>query len=146
MRCQHLYLTPRSRVETADVYGEGKNETFIAPFIRANRDRLTIATKFGINRFGPEIHEVLIENSPDYIRKASDDSLQRLGIDVIDLYYTHRRTPALAWLQHQSKVFGLADVTISRTRKPTRVYENVDGRYSILRARICPNSLRLPIE
>lgn len=76
--------------DTADAYGDGKNEEFISPFVRRNRDRLVIATKFGIvHRNGG----VEVDNHPDHIRRSVDGSLRRLGIDVIDLYYMHRRDP-----------------------------------------------------
>jgi aryl-alcohol dehydrogenase-like predicted oxidoreductase len=122
-----------SLFDTADIYGEGKNEAFIAPFVRANRDRLTLATKFGINRFGPAIHEVSIENSPDYIRTAIEGSLRRLGIDVIDLYYMHRRNPAvpladsvgtMAQLVGEGKVrfLGLSEVSAGELREAHAIH------------------------
>lgn len=76
--------------DTADVYGKGANEEIIGPFIRAHRDQLTIATKFGIvHRDG----KTGIDNRPDYIRASVEGSLKRLGVDVLDLYYMHRRAP-----------------------------------------------------
>jgi aryl-alcohol dehydrogenase-like predicted oxidoreductase len=119
--------------DTSDIYGEGKNEEFIATFIRANRDRLTLATKFGINRFGPAIHEVSVENSPEYIRTAVEGSLRRLGIDVIDLYYMHRRNPAvpladsigaMAELVSEGKVrfLGLSEVSADELREAHAIH------------------------
>jgi aryl-alcohol dehydrogenase-like predicted oxidoreductase len=82
--------------DTADAYGFGKNEEFIGTFVRANRDRVTIATKFGIVRTpGSDLTQATIENRPVHIRSAAEASLRRLGIDVIDLYYMHRRNPAV---------------------------------------------------
>lgn len=119
--------------DTADVYGQGKNEAFIAPFIRENRDKLTIATKFGIHRFGPQIDQVSIDNRPEYIREAVDGSLKRLGIEVIDLYYMHRRNPAvpladsvgaISDLVKAGKVrfLGLSEVTADELREAHSVH------------------------
>ncbi|WP_329018228.1 aldo/keto reductase [Streptomyces sp. NBC_00690] len=80
--------------DTADAYGRGANERFLAPFFRANRDRITIASKFAIVRTdNPEDRGV--RNDPAYVRQSIDASLSRLGVDVIDLYYMHRRDPAV---------------------------------------------------
>jgi aryl-alcohol dehydrogenase-like predicted oxidoreductase len=82
--------------DTADMYGVGANEEFLAPFISANREHVTIATKFGYCRTPEKPDDWSIDNRPDYIRAAVDRSLQRLGVDVIDLYYMHRRTDSVA--------------------------------------------------
>lgn len=119
--------------DTTDTYGRGRNEEFIAPFIRSNRDRVTIATKFGINRSGADLNQVSIENSPDYIRKAVDASLSRLGIEVIDLYYMHRRNPnvplsdsvgAMAELVAEGKVrfLGLSEVSAGELREAHAIH------------------------
>ena len=75
--------------DTADMYGAGHNEQLLSRFLKGKRDRIVLATKFGIVRedsgYGRRI-----DNSPDYIRKAVDASLSRLGTDTIDLYYAHR--------------------------------------------------------
>ncbi|WP_405178375.1 aldo/keto reductase [Nocardia sp. NBC_01377] len=108
--------------DTADVYGSGHNEEFLSGFVRANRDRVVLATKFAIVRKADDPAFRGIENSPDYIRAAVDASLRRLGIDTIDLYYMHRRDPrvpleesvgAMAELVAQGKVraLGLSEVT-----------------------------------
>ncbi|MFC8042405.1 aldo/keto reductase [Nocardia sp. NPDC057353] len=81
--------------DTADVYGSGHNEEFLADFVRANRDDLVLATKFGIVRDPADPAYRGIENSPAYIRSAVQASLRRLGVDTIDLYYMHRRDPAV---------------------------------------------------
>ncbi|MEU5398914.1 aldo/keto reductase [Streptomyces sp. NPDC005963] len=80
--------------DTADAYGRGANERFLAPFFRANRDRVTIATKFAIVRSDDEDFRG-VRNDPAYVRQSVDASLKRLGVDVIDLYYMHRRDPAV---------------------------------------------------
>ncbi|WP_433682514.1 aldo/keto reductase [Nocardia sp. CA-119907] len=108
--------------DTADIYGSGHNEEFLSDFVRANRDRLVLATKFGVVRKADDPTYRGIDNSPEYIRKAVDASLRRLGVDTIDLYYMHRRDPAvpieesvatMAELVAQGKVraLGLSEVT-----------------------------------
>ena len=77
--------------DTADMYGRGENERFLAPFVQAHRDRVVIATKFGSVRH--DDGSMSVSNEPAYIRQAVDGSLSRLGIDVVDLYYLHRRDP-----------------------------------------------------
>lgn len=82
--------------DTADMYGVGANEEFLAPFVAANRKRVIIATKFGYRRTPESPDDWSIDNRPEFIRAAVDRSLQRLGVDVIDLYYMHRRTDSVA--------------------------------------------------
>jgi len=77
--------------DTADMYGVGANEQFLAPFVAANRDKVVIATKFGYTRTPESPNDWSIDNRPEFIRAAIDRSLKRLGVDVIDLYYLHRR-------------------------------------------------------
>ncbi len=72
-----------SMFDTADMYGVGANEEFLAPVVSANRERVTIATKFGYCRTPERPDDWSIDNRPDFIRAAVDRSLQRLGIDVI---------------------------------------------------------------
>ena len=113
--------------DTADMYGLGANEEFLAPFVKANRDRVTIATKFGYSRTPESPDDWSIDNRPDFIRAAVDRSLKRLGVDVIDLYYMHRRTDsvpledsvgAMADLVTAGKVkwLGLSAVSASELR------------------------------
>src|SRR6476661_3694322 len=79
-------------LDTADMYGPFTNERLVGRAIRGKRDRVVLATKFGNVR--SENGAFLgIEGSPEYVRKACDASLQRLGIDTIDLYYQHRVDP-----------------------------------------------------
>lgn len=79
--------------DTADVYGMGENERFLAPFLKANRDCAVIATKCGYARTPEQPDDWSLVNRPESIRAAADASLQRLGVEVIDLYYLHRRSP-----------------------------------------------------
>ncbi len=75
--------------DTADMYGCGDNERLISGFVKANRSRIVLATKFG-NEFTEDRRRVGINGRPEYVRKACDASLARLGVDSIDLYYQHR--------------------------------------------------------
>ncbi|WP_369211898.1 aldo/keto reductase [Streptomyces flavofungini] len=108
--------------DTADVYGMGENEKFLAPFLKAHRDEIVLATKFALTIDPAEPTKRRIDNSPDYIRASVDASLRRLGTDVIDLYYMHRRDPqvpieetvgVMAELVTAGKVkhLGLSEVT-----------------------------------
>jgi aryl-alcohol dehydrogenase-like predicted oxidoreductase len=76
-------------LDTADMYGPFTNEKLVGKAIRDRRDGVVVATKFG-NMRGEKGEFLGISGQPDYVRKACDASLQRLGIDVIDLYYQHR--------------------------------------------------------
>ncbi len=78
--------------DTADVYGLGENEKFLAPFLRAHRDEVVLATKFGLSLNDVDPTKRIVRNDPPYIRQCVEASLKRLGVDVIDLYYMHRRT------------------------------------------------------
>ncbi|KJK56935.1 aldo/keto reductase [Saccharothrix sp. ST-888] len=119
--------------DTADVYGSGANEELIGPFIRANRDKVVLATKFAIERRADDPAYRGIRNEPGYIRAAVDASLRRLGVDVIDLYYMHRRDPnvplaesvgAMAELVQAGKVrhLGLSEVTGDELREAYAVH------------------------
>jgi aryl-alcohol dehydrogenase-like predicted oxidoreductase len=76
-------------LDTADVYGPFKNELLVGKAIKGRRDDVVLATKFG-NRRGADGAFLGISGAPDYVRSACDASLQRLGVDHIDLYYQHR--------------------------------------------------------
>jgi len=79
-------------LDTADMYGVGKNEELVGRAIRDYRDRVFLATKFG-NVRGPEGEFLGVRGDPAYVRSACNASLKRLGTDVIDLYYQHRVDP-----------------------------------------------------
>ncbi|WP_269854122.1 aldo/keto reductase [Streptomyces sp. RPT161] len=119
--------------DTADVYGSGANEEFIAPFVKAHRDEITLATKFAIVRKADDPHYRGIRNDRAYVREAVEGSLRRLGVDVIDLYYMHRRDPqvplaesvgAMAELVAEGKVryLGLSEVTGAELREAHAVH------------------------
>ena len=81
-------------LDTADMYGHGRNETLIGGVLRGRRNRVVVATKFGIVR-EPGSGARRIDNSPAYLTAACEGSLRRLGVETIDLYYCHRRDPAV---------------------------------------------------
>ncbi|WP_328790578.1 MULTISPECIES: aldo/keto reductase [unclassified Streptomyces] len=118
--------------DTADVYGRGRNEEFLAPFVAAHRDEITLATKFAMERTD-DPHYRGVRNDRAYVRAAVEASLRRLGVDVIDLYYMHRRDPAvpfaesvgaMAELVREGKVrhLGLSEVTGAELREAHAVH------------------------
>ncbi|MBT2440278.1 aldo/keto reductase [Streptomyces sp. ISL-36] len=120
-------------IDTADIYGQGTNEEFLAPFVAAHRDEITLATKFAIERRVDDPHYRGIRNDRAYIRKAVEASLLRLGVETIDLYYMHRRDPAvpfaesvgaMAELVREGKVkqLGLSEVTGAELREAHAVH------------------------
>ena len=81
-------------LDTADMYGPFTNEKLVGEAIRGRRDEVVLATKFG-NRRGPNGERLGISGKPDYVKQCCDDSLKRLGVEVIDLYYQHRVDPTV---------------------------------------------------
>src|SRR5438309_3124711 len=81
-------------LDTADMYGPFTNERLVGAAIAGRRDEVVLATKFGSQR-GEDGSFLGVNGSPDYVRSACDASLQRLGVDVIDLYYQHRVDPTV---------------------------------------------------
>jgi aryl-alcohol dehydrogenase-like predicted oxidoreductase len=79
-------------LDTADMYGPFTNERLVGRAIADRRDQVVVATKFG-NKRGENGERLGIDGSPDYVRQACDASLERLGVDHIDLYYQHRVDP-----------------------------------------------------
>ncbi len=77
-------------LDTADMYGFGKNEELVGQVARARRPEVVLATKFGIVRDPTDPTKRAVNGRPEYVRAACDASLKRLGVDVIDLYYQHR--------------------------------------------------------
>ncbi|GAA2814477.1 aldo/keto reductase [Saccharopolyspora taberi] len=119
--------------DTADIYGTGANEQFLSPFVRAHRDELTIATKFGIVRDPARPLYRGKRGDAPYVREAAEASLRRLDIEVIDLYYMHRRdlsvpieetVGAMAELVREGKVrhLGLSEVTAAELRAAVAVH------------------------
>lgn len=118
--------------DTADAYGIGHNEQLLGGFLRGRRDQVRIATKVGLVRKVGE-PRTTIDNSPQYIRAACEASLQRLGIETIDLYYLQRRDPgvpledvigAMAKLVETGKVryLGLSEVSAETLRLASNVH------------------------
>jgi aryl-alcohol dehydrogenase-like predicted oxidoreductase len=122
--------------DTADTYGFGHNETLLGRLLgelpAATREQLVIATKFGIVRQQGR-YERRIDNSAAYVRQACEASLRRLGVERIDLYYCHRRDPAvpiadlmgtLAQLVQEGKIgaIGLSEVSASTLREAHAVH------------------------
>jgi aryl-alcohol dehydrogenase-like predicted oxidoreductase len=114
-------------LDTADMYGPFTNEKLVGKAIRDRRDSVIVATKFG-NVRGENGEFLGISGKPEYVRKACDASLQRLGIDVIDLYYQHRvdnQTPieetvgTMAELVREGKVrhLGLSEAAPQTIRR-----------------------------
>ncbi len=79
-------------LDTADMYGVGRNEELVGRAIRGRRDEVFLATKFG-NVRGPNGEFLGVKGDPAYVRSACENSLRRLGVEVIDLYYQHRVDP-----------------------------------------------------
>ncbi|MEE4542489.1 aldo/keto reductase [Streptomyces sp. V4-01] len=119
--------------DTADAYGSGHNEELLGPFLRANRERALVSTKFGLVRRPDDPAYRRIDNSPRYLRQAVEASLRRLGVPAIDLYIAHRLDPgtpveetvgAMAALVAEGKVghLGLSEVTGAQLRAAHRVH------------------------
>ncbi|MCX4619947.1 aldo/keto reductase [Streptomyces albogriseolus] len=119
--------------DTADAYGAGDNERFLAPFLAAHRDEVLIATKFALSIPPDDPTRRIVRNDPPYIRQAVEASLRRLDVDVIDLYYMHRRdvnvpieetVGVMAELVREGKVkqLGLSEVTAGELRAAHAVH------------------------
>ena len=119
-------------LDTADMYGPFTNERLVGRAIRGRRDSVILATKFG-NQRGEDGSFLGVNGRPDYVRKSCDGSLQRLGVDHIDLYYQHRvdRTVpieetvgAMADLVRDGKVrcLGLSEAAAATIRRAHREY------------------------
>jgi len=130
--------------DTADVYGNGKNEELISNVLRSNRDKVFIATKFGF-RATAEGKLSTFDGSPAYIKQAVEASLKRLKINTIDLYYAHRIDPnvpveemvgAMAELVKEGKVryLGLSEASANSIRRANVVHpiSALQSEYSLL--------------
>jgi aryl-alcohol dehydrogenase-like predicted oxidoreductase len=111
--------------DTAEVYGPFANEELVGEGLAPFRDRVVIATKFGIKIEGGQ---QLVDSRPEQIRRSAEGSLQRLGVDTIDLYYQHRVDPAVPIedvagtvkdLIREGKVrhFGLSEAGVQTIRR-----------------------------
>jgi aryl-alcohol dehydrogenase-like predicted oxidoreductase len=119
-------------LDTADVYGRGHNEELVGRAIRDRRNQVVLATKFGNVRDGSGAW-VGVNGRPDYIQKACEASLRRLGVDQIDLYYQHRvdtevpieeTVGAMKKLVEQGKVkyLGLSEAAPQTLRRASKVH------------------------
>src|SRR5919199_653133 len=79
-------------LDTSDMYGPHTNERLVGRAVAGRRDEVELATKFGIQR-GSDPRDRRINGRPEYVREACEGSLERLGVDHIDLYYQHRVDP-----------------------------------------------------
>jgi aryl-alcohol dehydrogenase-like predicted oxidoreductase len=120
-------------LDTADVYGPHKNEELVGKAIQGKRDKVFLATKFGIVRDPSNPQARGINGKPEYVRKSCDASLKRLGIETIDLYYQHRVDPdtpieetvgAMAELVKEGKVryLGLSEASAQTLRRAVKVH------------------------
>jgi aryl-alcohol dehydrogenase-like predicted oxidoreductase len=119
--------------DTADMYGMGKNEELLRPFLARHRDEVVIATKFGVVRNPASPGARGIDGRAAYVKQACEASLKRLGIETIDLYYAHRKDPAtpieetvgaMAELVKEGKVrwLGLSEVGPATLEKACAVH------------------------
>ncbi len=113
--------------DTAEMYGPHTNEVLLGKALKDRRDRAFIATKFGIN-YNADRSKLMVDGSPANVRRAIEGSLQRLGVDHVDLYYLHRVDPdtpieetvgAMAELVTEGKVrfLGLSEASPETLRK-----------------------------
>ena len=119
-------------LDTADMYGSGKNEELVGRALKGRRDQVVLATKFG-NVRGPNGEFLGVNGRPEYVKQACDASLKRLGVDVIDLYYQHRvdrnvpiedTVGAMAELVREGKVryLGLSEASPKTIRRAHKVH------------------------
>ncbi len=119
--------------DTADAYGPHTNEELVGKVLRSERERVRIATKFGLVRDPHDPTKRGVDGSPAYVRSACDASLERLGIDTIDLYYLHRVDPqtpiedtvgAMADLVRAGKVrfLGLSEASAATLERACKVH------------------------
>ncbi len=120
-------------LDTADMYGVGKNEILVGKAIKGKRDKFVVATKFG-NVRGKDGSFLGVNGKPEYLKKCCEESLKRLDTDVIDLYYQHRVDPnvpieetvgAMSELVNEGKVkfIGLSEAAPATIRKANKVHK-----------------------
>ncbi|MDP3847501.1 MAG: aldo/keto reductase [Pseudomonas sp.] len=120
-------------LDTADMYGPFSNEELIGTAIRGNREQVFLASKFGILRDPADPSVRGVNGRPEYVRQAIEGSLQRLGVECLDLYYLHRMDPqvpiedsvgAMAELVQAGKVryLGLSEASAATLERAHRVH------------------------
>ncbi|MDE8742765.1 aldo/keto reductase [Pectobacterium polaris] len=149
-------------LDTADMYGPHTNELLLGKAIKGKREQVFLATKFGIIRDPANPNARGVCGKPDYIRRAVEGSLTRLGTDVIDLYYQHRIDPTvpieetvgtLAKLVQEGKIryIGLSEASVTTLERAHRVHPitALQSEYSLwtrdMEAEILPTCERLGI-
>ena len=119
-------------LDTADMYGSGKNEELVGRALKGRRNQVVLATKFG-NVRGPKGEFLGVNGRPEYVKQSCEGSLKRLGMDVIDLYYQHRvdktvpiedTVGAMAELVREGKVryIGLSEASPKTVRRAHKVH------------------------
>ncbi len=119
--------------DTADVYGYGENEILVGKSLHGRRDKVFLATKFGMVRDKANPSARGVSGRPEYVRAACEASLKRLGVETIDLYYQHRVDPstpigetvgAMAQLVKEGKVryLGLSEAAAETIRRAHKVH------------------------
>jgi aryl-alcohol dehydrogenase-like predicted oxidoreductase len=119
-------------LDTADMYGVGRNEELVGRAIKGRRDSYVLATKFG-NVRGAEGQFLGVDGTPRYVREACEASLRRLGVETIDLYYQHRVDPKvpieetvgeMSRLVEEGKVkyLGLSEASAETLRRAHRIH------------------------
>ena len=130
---QHALDLGINFLDTSDIYGPHTNEELLARVIKGRRSEVFIATKFGILRDPQDVSVRGFDSRPEYVRRAIEGSLRRLGVDTIDLYYQHRVDPnvpiedtvgALADLVRAGKVryIGLSEASAATLERAHRVH------------------------
>ena len=120
-------------LDTADVYGPYKNEELVGRAINGKREKIVLATKFGIVRDPGNPNARGVNGKADYVRRSCESSLKRLGVETIDLYYQHRVDPntpieetvgAMAQLVNEGKVryLGLSEASAQTLRRAVKVH------------------------
>jgi aryl-alcohol dehydrogenase-like predicted oxidoreductase len=120
-------------LDTADVYGPYKNEELVGRAIKGKRDKVVLATKFGIVRDPGNPNARGVNGKAEYVKRSCEGSLRRLGVETIDLYYQHRVDPdtpieetvgAMAELVKQGKVryLGLSEASPETMRRAVKVH------------------------
>lgn len=119
-------------LDTAEMYGMGANEQLVGKAVASRRDKVVIATKFGIH-YDTVSNNLVVNGTPETVKQSCDRSLQKLGVDYIDLYYQHRVDPnvpiedtvgAMAELVQAGKVryLGLSEAAASTIRRAHQVH------------------------
>ena len=130
---QHAFDSGITFYDTADMYGPYTNEILVGKAIKGFKDKITLATKFGIIRDPNDPSKRGINGKPEYVRSSCEGSLKRLNVDHIDLYYLHRKDPdtpieetveAMGKLVKEGKIrgIGLSEVNADTLRKAHKVF------------------------